>query len=38
MRQLTKKLGKLLYRDGPMIVASALFVGLFTLNMGGMSS
>lgn len=38
MRQLTKKLGKILYRDGPMIVATALFAGLFVNNIGSMTS
>jgi len=38
MRKLTKKLGKLLYRDGPMLVASALFAGLFIQNVGNITS
>lgn len=38
MHKLTRKIGQMLYRDGPMIVASALFVGLFTLNIGGLTS
>ena len=29
MRTLTKKIGKILYRDGPAIVATALFALLF---------
>ncbi len=29
MRTVTKKLGKVLYRDGPAIVATALFAVLF---------
>ena len=38
MRQLTKNLGKTLYRDGPMIVVTALFVGLFINNIGSIAS
>jgi len=29
MRKITKKLGKMLYRDGPAIVATALFASIF---------
>ncbi len=29
MRNMTKKLGKILYRDGPALVATALFAVLF---------
>lgn len=38
MRRLTKKLGKMLYRDGPMIVVTALFAGLFVNNIGHLTS
>ncbi|GEM_PF-3687751 len=38
MRKLTKKVGNMLYREGPMLVASALFVGLFITNVGGIAS
>jgi len=35
MRHLTKKIGKLLYRDGPMLMASLLFAGLFIQQIDG---
>lgn len=38
MRQFTKKVVKILYRDGPMLVASSLFVSLFIQNIGGIAS
>jgi len=36
MRTFTEKLGKLLYRDGPMLVVSSLFAGIYIQNMGGL--
>ncbi len=38
MRQFTKKLGQMLYRDGPMLVVSTLFAGIFLQNLAHMSS
>jgi len=38
MRKLTQKLGKLLYRDGAMLVASMLFAGLYIQHMGSVAS
>jgi hypothetical protein len=38
MRRLTKKFGKMLYRDGPMIVATMLFASLFVTHVGDMTS
>jgi len=38
MRQMTKKIGKVLYRDGPMLVASFLFAGIFLQNINNITS
>lgn len=38
MRTFTKKIGQFLYRDGAMLVVSALFVGVFIQNIGSASS
>jgi len=38
MRKLTKNIGKLLYRDGPMLVVSSLFAGIFIQNISYLSS
>ena len=34
MRIFTEKLGKLLYRDGPMLLVSVLFAGVYFHNLG----
>lgn len=33
MRKLAQNIGKILYRDGPMLVVSLLFVGIFLQNV-----
>ncbi len=38
MRKITKKLGKILYRDGPAIVATALFAILFVTEVADTTS
>ena len=38
MRTLTKKFGKVLYRDGPAIVATALFAVLFVTEVADTTS
>ncbi len=38
MRKITKKLGKVLYRDGPAIIATALFAMLFVTEVADSNS
>ena len=38
VRKMTKKLGKILYRDGPAIIATALFAVLFVTEVAETSS
>ncbi len=38
MRKITKKLGKILYRDGPAIIATALFAILFVTEVADTTS
>lgn len=38
MKNMTKKIGKFLYRDGPAVIATILFAGIFVQNYTNMTS